>query len=206
MSMEIFDMDRRALMQRLALLLGASALPADALAAVAAKRKRFLPPASYALLTAVADTILPTTDTPGAVAARVPAKLDGMLATWASPATRKAVADALGRIDAAALAMKKKGFVALSPVDRAAVLRPHDAAALKNVPPPPGAPKTNFFSQAVFVKDQGYLKIKDLVINLYYYSELGSANELEYIHAPGKFQPSIKLTPASRPYLGIGPF
>jgi len=86
------------------------------------------------------------------------------------------------------------------------LLSAHDAAALKSAPPPPGAAKANFFSQAVYVADQGWLTLKDLTINLYYYSEVGSANELEYIHVPGKWQPSIKLTPQSRPYLGVGPF
>ena len=201
------SLDRRALLQRMALLLGATAIPAEAFAAAKARaRKRFLASAQYALMSAVVDTILPATDTPGALAAGVPARLDGMLGSWASEKTRADVTAALGRIDAAAKAQKQKSFAALSVTDRAAVLRPHDAAALKAVPPPTGAPKLNFFTAAAYVADPGYHRIKDLVISLYYYSEIGTSKELAYEHNPGTFQPSIKLTPQSRPFLGVGPF
>ena len=48
--------------------------------------------------------------------------------------------------------------------------------------------------------------LKELTIQLYYFSEVASTTELIYEHVPGKFEPSIKLTPQSRPYLGTGPF
>lgn len=199
-----FVMHRRDLMGRIALLLGATALPAEAFAASAKKAARYLTAPQFKLLGAVVDTILPATDTPGAVAAGVPARLDGMLRDWASAKTREEVAGALVRIDAAAQLAGHKGFALLSAAERAAFLTPYDAAALKAVPPPPGAPKASAFTQAAFVTDRGYLKLKDLTINLFYYSEIGSANELEYIHVPGTWQPSIKLTPQSRPFLGVG--
>ena len=201
-----FVMDRRDMLTRIALLLGATALPAEAFAASKKKAARFLTKPQFALLGAVTDTILPASDTPGALAAGVPARLDGMLRNWASAETRTNVIGALARIDAASQAAKAKGFAALSPADRAAVLTPHDAAALKVVPAPANAPKPNFFTQQTFVADMGYLKLKDLTLNLYYYSEIASANELEYLHVPGKWQPSLKLTPHSRPFLGVGPF
>lgn len=201
-----FSVDRRALLQNLALLLGASALPAEALAAPKRRARRFLAAPQFALLGAVADTIMPATDTPGAIAAQVPARLDGLLLNWASADTRTKVSGALARIDAAARAQKGKGFAALTPAERAAILRPHDAAALKTVPPPPGEPKANFFIQTVHVADPGYHRIKDLVLQLYYFSEVAATSELIYEHVPGKFEPSVKLTPQSRPYLGSGPF
>lgn len=201
-----FVMHRRDMIARIALLLGTTALPAKAFAAPKKKAARYLTKLQFALLSAVVDTILPATDTPGALAAGVPAKLDGMLRDWASAETRTSVFGALVRIDDAARAATGKGFAALAPADWTAVLVPHDVAALESVPPPPNAPKPNFFTQQTYVADQGWLKLKDLTINLYYYSEIASANALEYIHVPGKWQPSIKLTPQSRPYLGIGPF
>jgi len=207
---EALNLNRRALLADIALLIGASALPASALA-MPAKRgkaplKHFLLAPQFALLAAVVDTILPTTDTPGAVAAKVPERLDGLLAHWASAETRTNIVGALARIDAAAKAQKGKGFTALTSAERAEFLKPHDAAALKNAPPPPGAAKVNFFAAATYTADQGYFTLKSLVIDLYYFSEVGSANELKYDHVPGKFQPSIKLTPQSRPELGTGPF
>ena len=198
--------DRRGLLGRMALLLGAAALPVEALAAPAAKAKRFLKPAQFKLLSAVTDTIVPATDTPGALAAKVPARIDSLLANWASTETRGNVVGALARIDAAAKAQKGKGFARLSAADRAAVLAPHDKAALEKVPPPPGTPATMFFFTPVFVADPGYHRIKDLTIDLYYFSEIATASELPYVHVPGKFQPSVKLDAQSRPHLGTGPF
>lgn len=200
------EMDRRAMLQSLGLLIGAAALPVEALAAPRRGARGFLTPARMALLSAVADTIMPVTDTPGALAAKVPARIDGLLANWASAATRTSVTGALDRIDAAARAQKGKRFAALTKAERVAVLTPHDAAALKKVPPPPGAAAPSLFSPRVDVADVGYHKIKDMTIGLFYFSEVGVKNELEYVHVPGKFQPSIKLTPQSRPYLGTGPF
>ncbi len=205
--------DRRTLLQSIGLLIGASALPADALAAPrrrAAAASQFLTPAQFALLSAVTDTIMPKTDSVGAVEVKVPGRIDRLLKNWASADTRTKVAGALSRIDAAARTQKLKGFAALSAADRATVLRPYDKAALEKVPPPPNAPKTNFFSQTTYVADPGYLKIKEMVLQLYYFSAAasvaGPTSELIYEHVPGKFEPSIKLTPQSRPFLGTGPF
>jgi hypothetical protein len=201
-----FDLDRRSLIQNIGLLIGVAALPVEALAAPARRARRFLAAPQFALLSAVADTILPATDTPGALAAQVPARLDSLLANWASADTRTKITGALARIDAAARSQKQRGFARLSAADRAAVLGPHDAAALKRVPAPPGTARPNFFVQRVDVADQGYYRIKDLVIDLYYFSAVATTQELIYEHAPGKFEPSVKLIPQSRPYLGTGPF
>jgi hypothetical protein len=137
-----FATDRRALIQRMALLLGAAALPAEAFAAPARRRTaaaRALSAPLYAVLTAAADTIVPATDSPGALAAKVPQVLDGMLTTWASSTTRESITEALRRIDAAARRAKGKGFAALTTAERAEMLKPHDAAALTKVPAPAGA-------------------------------------------------------------------
>jgi gluconate 2-dehydrogenase gamma chain len=208
MMTDIDLLDRRSLMASIAALLGANAIPAEAFAAKGKGRgaKRFLSPAQYALLSAAADTILPATDTPGALGAGVPGKLDGMLMTWASVETRTKLIGALGRIDAAALAKTKKSFAALTPAQRKAVLIDHDKAALKSVPPPPGAPKANFFSAVPYVVDSGYLTLKQLVINLYYASEIAMTKELVYEHVPGAWQPSIKADAKTRPWASVGPF
>lgn len=204
-----FTIDRRALIQRMGLLLGATALPLEAFAAPARGAKRFLSAPRFKLLSALADTILPATDTPGALAAGVPATIDAMLVSWASPKTCAEAVTALDRIDLAARAQTKRRFVQLSAAGRAAFLGPYDAAALKKVPPPPGSPSANFFFRPTYVVEQGYYVIKDLVLDLYYFSELATSGdnpELIYEHVPGKFEPSVRLTPQSRPHLGTGPF
>lgn len=203
---EPLALDRRELIARMALTLGAAALPGEAFAAPARKAARWLPAPRFALMSAIVDTILPKTDTPGALAAGVPVRLDGMLRDWASAKTRADVVATLAKIDDAAKAATKKGFVALTPAQRAEVLTAYDAAALKSVPPPPGAKGMNPFAPSFYVADPGYLRLKQLTVDLFYYSEVGTKSELPYVHVPGKFQPSAKLTPQSRPDLGIGPF
>jgi hypothetical protein len=200
---DIRALDRRALLSGMAALLGVTMLPAEALA-MPAKAARYLPRPGFKLLSSVADTILPATDTPGALAAKVPERLDAMLRDWATPATRGQIVAALDRVDAAAHLAKKRSFVSLSAEERAEVLRPHDAAALKPAPRPDGS-KPGLFDFNAVPTDPGYKRLKELVINLYYYSPTGSEHELAYEHVPGAFEPSIRISPNSRPYLGLGP-
>jgi gluconate 2-dehydrogenase gamma chain len=127
-----------------------------------------------------------------------------MLTTWASPKTRTEIVEALDRIDLAAKAAKRMPFAALDAADRDAVLRPHDIEALKQVLAPSDAPKGIPFFATTYTADQGYFKIKDLVLALYYFSEIATSTELVYEHVPGTFEPSILLTPQARPFLGTG--
>jgi gluconate 2-dehydrogenase gamma chain len=198
--------DRRAMMAQIAALIGAAAIPADAYAAAAkGQRKRFLSPAQYALFSAIADTIIPVTDTPGALAAAVPARFDGLLGKWASATRKTQLTGALSDIDAAAMTSDKKGFAALTPSRRKALLTEYDKAAVK-----PGAPPKEKLNalQAMMagppVANPAYVKLKELVILIYYSSEIAMTKELVYEHVPGAFVPSLKITPGMRPYAGLG--
>ncbi len=51
-----------------------------------------------------------------------------------------------------------------------------------------------------------WVKLKDLVITLYYNSEIAMTQEEIYEHVPGKWVPSLKITPGMRPVAGVGPF
>lgn len=201
------NMTRRNLLNHALVLAGGAAVATfspDALARAARRPARFLGRSAFATLEAFADTMVPVTDTPGALAANVPATIDAMLRHWASPATRDLVTGALGRIDAAATAQQGKPFVALSPAERLALLTEHDKAALKAVPPPPGARSANPFSPLISVADNGYHKLRELTVTLYYASEIGLTQELIYEHVPGEWQPSITITPGMRPYASGG--
>jgi hypothetical protein len=54
------------------------------------------------------------------------------------------------------------------------------------------------------VAKPGFLRLKDLVIALYYSSEVALSKELIYEHVPGPFVPSMKVTPETRPFAGVG--
>lgn len=199
---------RRALLQGILAMAGAASTASfslGALAKVAKSDKQFLDDSAFATLSAVADTIIPVTDTPGALAAGVPANLDALLLNWAAPATREMIVASLGRIDKAARKEQAKAFGELCADERKAFLIEYDKAALKSVPLPPDAPKTHPFSPPVSVVDNGYHRIKDLVISLYYISEIGLTQELVYEHVPGAWVPSLKITPGMRPFASGGP-
>jgi hypothetical protein len=226
--MDYAGMDRRTLLQRALLLAGVAVLPGsvEALAASVEGGKRQLDSGRYALLVALADTIVPRTATPGAVDAGVPEVVDALLGTWASPKRKAELVGALDKLDLVAKQSDPRGFVALTPAERAAVLAPHDAAALKPAPPtlPPAipvgaAPTTvdpNYGKakqeppQSVVDRmsprfaDPGYGKLKELIVVVFYYSEAALTHDLAYEHAPGQWQPSIPITPSTRPWGGVG--
>ncbi|MFM5947684.1 MAG: gluconate 2-dehydrogenase subunit 3 family protein [Novosphingobium sp.] len=202
---EMLAMDRRGLLTRAMLLLGATAvagcdfLPGSSSAVS-------LAPDQLKLLNAFADTLIPVTDTPGVLGAGVPKVLAQMFTDWASDKTRDELTGALGRIDAAARKARGKGFVELAPADRQAFLSEHDKAAHVEVPPPADAPKGNPFEPVLSVTDNGYAKLKQLVANIYYFSEIGLTKELSYEHVPGGWTASVKVTPETRPAITFGAF
>ncbi len=202
---EFMAMDRRAMLQRAMLLIGATTVASC----------KFLPGSSapaelsaeqLKLLDVFADTLIPQTDTPGAVGAGVPKSVAAMYKNWASDKTREELSGALDRIDAAARKVTGKGFGELDAAARQKFLSGHDRDALKNVPPPADAPKGNPFAPVVSVADNGYHKLKELVAVTYYMSQTALTKELEYQHVPGGWTPSIKVTKDTRPAITFGAF
>ena len=122
---ESFELNRRLLLRNILVLAGATFstnLSLSALAEVARSPDTFLDAKGLDILVAVADTIIPATDTPGALAAGVPAKLDALLLRWAAPDTREMMIASLERIDAAVQAATGKTISALSAEERLAFL------------------------------------------------------------------------------------
>ncbi|MEP6867679.1 MAG: gluconate 2-dehydrogenase subunit 3 family protein [Novosphingobium sp.] len=203
-----FSLDRRALMGRVAALIGASALPAEAFAVTGKKRaKTFLTAPQFATLSAISDTVIPATDTPGAVGVGVPRLIDGMLRHWAAAPTRIQLAGAIAEVDRLALAADHKGFAALTPARRKQLLLPYDAAALK-LGPPRTEKLTGLMGMMAGppVMNPAWVTLKELILALYYSSEVALTRELVYEHVPGKWVPSLKITPGMRPFANVGPF
>lgn len=204
------NLQRRTLMAHIGLLLGSAAIPAEAFAAPKKKAKgkaapkKFFSPSQMALVTALADTFVPVTDTPGAVAVKVPALLDSLMVNWASPATQQLILGALPGIEKAALDADKKPFAALTPARRKELLIPYDKAALKNVPRKDKLVGLAAMMAGPAFADPGYGKLKDLIISLYYTSEVAMTQEIVYEHVPGPYVPSLKITPETRPFAGVG--
>jgi gluconate 2-dehydrogenase gamma chain len=196
------DMDRRALMRNVALLLGAASIPTLAGCKAAMEGKGALDEEQMKLLTAISDTIIPETDTPGAVAVGVPKLLSGMLRDWASAETATEVTGAIAEIGKLS---GDKNFAELDAAKRKALLVEHDKAAVQPGPPP----KKKLTGIAAMmagapVANPGYVKLKGLIINLYYNSEIASTKELIFEPVPGKYIASLKVTPETRPFAGLG--
>jgi gluconate 2-dehydrogenase gamma chain len=199
--------NRRALLAQIGLLIGASALPASALAAPKRKAaKRFFTPTQFQLLTAIADTIIPATDTPGAVATGAPSQIDKMLLYWASAQRRTEISGAMDAIDKLALSSTQKTFAALDPAKRKELLLAFDKDAVKPDPNPKVKPSglAALLGGGAAAMNPGYAKLKELVIMLYYNSEMAMAQELVFEPLPGKFVPSFPVTPETRPFAGVG--
>jgi gluconate 2-dehydrogenase gamma chain len=199
---EMMNLNRRAMLQSLGLLLGAASVPTEAATRVAMKGKGVLDTPRLKLLSAIADTIIPATDTPGAIGVQVPKLLSGLMRDWASEATRAELIKAID--DIGALAPKGK-FATLGLAQRTALLTPYDKAAVQ--PGPPRKVKLKGLAAMMAgppLANPSYVRLKDLIINLYYSSEIAMTKEIVYEHIPGKFVPSLPITPGTRPYAGLG--
>jgi hypothetical protein len=220
--------DRRSLMARALVLMGAAATPAFTVEALA-QAPQLLSEPRFALLSAVADTIVPRGDSVGALDANVPKLFDGLLHTWASSSRRQKLIAALDEIDAKAMTAHRKPFSELSAEQRHAVLTAHDVAAMQPiaaagtatsatdktaptlVDPNYGRPKQEAtvetpFNRDALVVDPAYAKLKELIVVLFYYSEPALAQELNYDPVPGEWKPSIPVTPETRAVGGVGLF
>lgn len=173
--------DRRALLKSAMLLVGAGAagLPAFEALAAPGDPPTFFSPAQFATLETTAEIIIPRTDTPGAKDAGVPSYFDAMMANWASDERRRGFAALIDEIDRAALAAGGKPLPALPPEQAFEVVRAYDAAKME-------------------AGDATYSKFKELVLTLYYLSEVGATQELRYEAVPGAWEPWNEIGPDTR--------
>jgi hypothetical protein len=133
----------------------------------------------FTLLEQVADTLIPTTDTPGALAAGVPEFVRDMITVWASAGTRTEMVSVLESIDRQAWAQFGAAFLELPPERRLAVLSRYDEDALSR-------------------QDPAYARFKYLVLVGYYQSEIGATQELRYELVPGAWRSCLPLAEVGR--------
>jgi len=179
--MAAFDFNRRGFIRSAVLAIGVAgaAFPGWASLEAAAGKPRFLAPARFAVLDAVAETIMPRTDTPGARDALVPARFDALMQNWASAKTRTDFQRVLDEIEAAARPRGPGGIAALPAAQQLEVVAAYDKAKMA---------------------DPAYKKFKGVILALYYISEPGATQELRYEHVPGAWEPSIPVTADTRGY------
>jgi len=127
----------------------------------------FTPP-QRALMTALSERVMPTTDTPGAIAAGVPEYIEKLLADWASPDDRKPILAGLDAIEAQSRSDYKVSADKATPAQQDALL----TLAMEDKLPG-GA---DFFD-----------KFRQLVLTGYFTSEVGITQEREYLPVPGRY-------------------
>jgi gluconate 2-dehydrogenase gamma chain len=175
-------LDRRALLLGTVFLLGGAAALTRFARTSGAKTAADGPTLSgdqFMLLEQVADTLIPGTDTPGALAAGAPGFIRDMLAGWASAGSRAEIIGVLDAIDRQAWAQSGAAFLELSTERRLAVLKRYDEDALSR-------------------QDPAYAKFKYLVLVGYYQSEIGATEELRYELVPGAWRSCLPLAEVGR--------
>lgn len=121
-----------------------------------------------ALMTALSERVLPTTDTPGAIAAGVPVFIEKLLADWSYPADRKPILAGLDAIDARSRADYRVPAASATPAQQDALL----TLAMEDKLP----------GGAAF-----FVPFRQMVISGYYTSEVGITQEREYLPVPGSY-------------------
>lgn len=130
-----------------------------------------------ALVQAMAELIIPATDTPGAAAAQVNRFVDVILAEWADEGERTAFLDGLDGVDARSRERFGAPFLDISMAQQTDLLQAMDdeVTALRTAGEPAG---NHFFAQ-----------MKHLTVHGYYTSEIGATQEIPQIIAPGRYDP-----------------
>ena len=168
-------LDRRGLLQGASAFLGvelvtplARALAADAVAGFTASRIA-LSTAQRALISAMSERIVPTTDTPGAIAAGVPAFMEMMLVDWYEPTDWQEFMNGLGVFEGSARIQFAKPFAEIAPEEQDLVLTQAMTGKIQGLP-------FSFFEHC-----------RQLVIMGYYSSEIGCKQERVYVPVPGHY-------------------
>lgn len=137
--------------------------------------------AQRTLMTALSERVMPTTDTPGAIAAGVPDFIEKMLADWALPEERKPILAGLDAIEARSRADYKVAADKATPAQQDALL----TLAMEDKLPG-GA---DFFD-----------KFRQLVVTGYFTSEIGITQEREYLPVPGHYDGAFPYSKVNKVY------
>lgn len=135
------------------------------------------------LVAALSERVLPTTDTPGAIAAGVPAFIEQMLGEWALPGDVAPFVAGLAAIDARSRLDFGKAAADASAEQQDALLT---LAMNRQLPGVEG-----FFD-----------KFQQLVVIGYYTSEIGITEEREYLPVPGSYDGSYPIAEVTKIMVG----
>lgn len=133
-----------------------------------------------AFLDEVAETIIPTTTTPGAKAAKVGEFMNTMVVDCYEEKDQKVFLEGLAKIDEASQAAYKKDFLSITPEQRKEMLSKIDKEAVDYGKSKKPEDPTHYFSL-----------MKQLTLLGYFTSEVGATQALRYVAVPGKYEGCI---------------
>lgn len=138
-------------------------------------------PAQRALMAALSERVIPTTDTPGAISAGVPAFIEKLLADWAMPDDRVPIVAGLDAIEARSQ-------------------QDYKVAAAKATPAQQDALLTLAMNGQIAGGKTFFEAFRQLVITGYYTSEIGITQEREYLPVPGEYNGAFPYSQVNKVY------
>lgn len=186
-------MNRREVLQRAALTLGyAVSAPFAAAVLNGCKAKpelaftpKFLDEKQARLVSALAEAILPRTDTPGAIDAGVPGFIDDMVGTVYSPEQQKEFTDGLAAFEAEA-----GDFVDASSEEQLAFITKKNTEALSGGG---GSQSEGWWAAGSGKSKPFFLQFKELTVLGFFTSEPGATQVLQYKQVYGPFKGCVPL-------------
>ena len=179
---------RREAIKRVSVLLGGVALVGGSSLLASCGRER--PPAGQAvgkfsgndvtLLDEVADTILPTTSTPGAKAAKVGPFMALMVTDCYDEKDQQVFRDGVAKLESASTKMNGKSFMDSSPAERVALLESLDKEQKAYMTAKKPDDRAHYFRM-----------MKELTLLGYFTSEIGYTQALRYKESPGHYDPCV---------------
>jgi hypothetical protein len=176
-------MNRRDALQHIALLLGGTVVGGQAFLlgckSETAKEQGFTAD-DIAYLNEIADTILPTTGTPGAKAANVGQFMTVMVNDCYDETDQKTFTDGMAKINELSKKDYSKNFMEVAPADRLKLLTTLDKEQKDYTKNKKKEDQAHYFNL-----------MKQLTLLGYFTSEIGCTQTRRYVPVPGKFEGCI---------------
>jgi len=196
-------MNRRDAIGRVALLMGGAVIGAEFFVSGcksggAAKVEDLFVADNVAFLNEVADTILPTTSSPGAKAANVGHFMAVMVQDCYTTDDQKTFMEGIGKLDDASDKKFSKKFMALTPQQRTDLLidldkeqKEYTAKKDKDAEADAAKHKGEKDYKAPEVPNHYFRMMKQLTLLGYFTSEIGATKALRYIAVPGHYDGNL---------------
>ena len=205
-------MNRRDALMRVAALTGVvMTLPAlaDTLEASAARRTLTGKPVFFTAdqdmtVAELADTIIPTTKTPGAKAAKVNEIIDVILKDCYKEADQKRFLEGLAQTNKLSQDGYGKAFAQLDSTQRIEIVKKLEADAKQQKAQMASMQTAGAQADAQMPRGRGervapfFTMLKDLTLTGYFTSEIGCTQALEYVAVPGRYDGCVPLKPGQK--------